>query len=626
MAMVVSDYGKIIKELAKEIDRLFKGKDWGNDEVVTQILEIYKEAIYQQVHYYLAPQKTAKSEKEIRDILAKYVIGYTDKAKKVNYIGAINPIRAKLAQLSKSRKVKEEYLSRYLDLYDDFMALAAFRSYKYYCIFMQPCFGFTLWEDTQNCFEGYWYYANKMVLDGEVKFLEKQLPTGFGKSISDAFMQSWIFGIDIDNDVFKVCGNDKFTDDCFQNVVEKLMLSPRYAKVFPYYEKFNCDKDLMFSFCSRKDLKFAITGSKKSTNLRIVTKNSDTNGVRAKYLFLDDITQRRDMANLTQHNKDIHAFQHEWFERNYNRNDFYIVASGTTYSQFDILSFLKRVMGGEASKKTAINKYTSIGVSDFIVPKGISVFVCVPLLDYDTDESTYPKKISTHSARKKREENPTEFWAMDMQQPLPPDSSPFYFTKLRQYTTLPSVGECNRLDTCVAALDTKRRGKDFLSMPIFFEADDPDIKGNTAFYLNDWLYDDRPMKECIPLIVAKIIQRRITRLFVERNTEECIETLLQDKLREQGYTSCVIEEVYSTEPKDRRIMSAEGDIKAKIIFPRYGMYAQSNDIGKAMMNVYGYTYTGTVAHDDAPDSLALFAKRFIINNSNRYATISTFHR
>lgn len=626
MAMVASDYGKIIKDLAKEIDRLFKGKDWGNDEVVTQILEIYKEAIYQQVHCYLAPQKTAKSEKEIRDILAKYVIGYTDKAKKVNYIGAINPIRAKLAQLSKSRKLKEEYLSRYLDLYDDFMALAAFRSYKYYCIFMQPCFGFTLWEDTQNCFEGYWYYANKMVLDGEVKFLEKQLPTGFGKSISDAFMQSWIFGIDIDNDVFKVCGNDKFTDDCFQNVVEKLMLSPRYAKVFPYYEKFNCDKDLMFSFCSRKDLKFAITGSKKSTNLRIVTKNSDTNGVRAKYLFLDDITQRRDMANLAQHNKDIHSFQHEWFERNYNRNDFYIVASGTTYSQFDILSYLKRVMGGENTKKSAINKYTSLGVSDFIVPKGVSVFVCVPLLDYDTDESTYPKKISTHSARKKREENPTEFWAMDMQQPLPPDSSPFYFTKLRQYTTLPNVGECNRIDTCVAALDTKRRGKDFLSMPIFFEADDPDIKGNTAFYLNDWLYDDRPMKECIPLIVAKIIQRRITRLFVERNTEECIETLLQDKLREQGYTSCVIEEVYSTEPKDRRIMSAEGDIKSKMIFPRYGMYAQSNDIGKALMNVYGYTYTGTVAHDDAPDSLALFAKRFIMNNSNRYATISTFHR
>lgn len=626
MARSDNDYGKLIADLSKEINRLFKGKEWANDEVITQIFGIYHEAIYHQIHNILVPQKTASAEKEIRDIIAKYVIGYTDKAKKINYIGSINPIRAKIAQISKSKKTSQEHLARYLDLYDDFMALASFRSYKYYCLYMQSCFGFTLWEDTQNCFEGYWYYANKMVLDGEVKFLEKQLPTGFGKSISDAFMQSWIFGIDIDNDVFKVCGNDKFTDDCFQNVVEKLMLSPKFAKVFPYYEKFKCQKDLMFSFCSRKDLKFSITGSKKSTNLRIVTKLSDTNGVRAKYLFLDDITQRKDMANITMHQKDIHSFQHEWFERNYNRNFFYIIASGTTYSQFDILSYLKRVMGGENAKKSPINKYTHISKSDYIVPNGISAFVCVPLLDYDTDESTYPQKISTHSARKKREESPTEFWAMDMQRPLPPDSSPFYFTKLRQYTTLPPIGECNRLDTCVAALDTKRRGKDFLSMPIFFEADDPERKGQSAFFLVDWLYDDRPMKDCIPLIVAKIIQHKITRLFVERNTEECIETLLQDKLREKGYTSCIIEEVYSTEPKDRRIMSAEGDIKARMIFPQYGMYSQSNDIGKAMMNVYGYTYTGTVAHDDAPDSLALFAKRFVMNSMSRYATISTFAR
>ena len=621
--MTETDYGSVIKECAKQINVLFKGKGWTDDEKVTRLFDIYHKAIWAQIHNVLIPQKTDKAEKQVRDILAKYVIGCTKN--KTVYMGAIQPIRAKISQISKNKKTSNEFIARYLELYDDFMALASFRSFKHYCLYMQSVFGFTLWEDTQNCFDGYWFYANKMVLDGEIKFLEKQLPTGYGKSASDSFMQSWIFGIDIDNDILKVCGNDKFTDDCFQNV-QKLMLSKKYAKVFPYYAQFDCEVDKMFQFCSRKDLKFAITGSKKSTNLRIVTKLSDVNGVRAKFLFLDDITQRKDMSNLTQHNKDIHSFSHEWFERNYNRNLFYIVASGTTYSQFDLLSFLKRVMGGEKAVQSQINKYTHIGVSDYIVPNGKSVFVCVPLLDYDTDESTYPAKISTMSARKKREENPTEFWAMDMQRPLPPDSSPFYFTKLRQYTTLPLIGENGRLETCIGALDTKRRGKDYLSMPIFFEADDPDRKGETAFYLVDWLYDDRPMKECIPLIVSKIIQHKLTRLYVERNTEECIETLLSDKLREQGYTSCVIEEVYSTEPKDRRIMSAEGDIKSRLIFPQYGMYSQSSDIGKALLNVYGYTYVGTVAHDDAPDSLALFVKRFVMNMSMRYATMSSFGR
>ncbi len=618
-----NDYTEVIKAAYKEIEKLFKTpKIWDKeDEKIIQLFSILKEAVFEQVHNVLAQQKTASSEKELRDILAKYVIGYTEKKKSVNYIGAISPIRAKLIQLKKNKAARSEYIARYLDLYDDFMALAAFRSMKHFFLYMQQVFGITLWEDTQNCFDGYWYYAGRMVLDGEIKFIEKQCGTGYGKSFSDAFMHAKIFGINIDNDILKVCGNDKFTDDCFQNVV-KLMLSPQYAKVFPYYEQFKGDATLMFQFCSRKDLKFAITGSKKSTNLRIVTKLSDVNGVRAKYLFLDDITQRKDMSNLAQHQKDIHAFTHEWFERNYNRNFFYIIASGTTYSQFDILSHLKRVMGGENAVKSPINKYTYIGKSDYIVPNGKSVFVCVPVLDYDTDESTYPKKISTESARKKREENPTEFWAMDQQRPLPPDSSPFYFTKLRQYTTLPPIGECNRLETCVAALDTKRRGKDFLSMPIFFEADDPENKNQTVFYLKDWLYDDRPMKECLPLIVAKIIQHKITRLYVERNTEECIETLIQDKLREQGYTACVIEEVYSTEPKDRRIMSAEGDIKARMIFPQYGMYAPSSDVGKALMNFYGYTYKGSVEHDDAPDSLALFAKRFIMGARRKNGTIS----
>lgn len=623
----MADYITIIHTIQKEIDKRFKNRLlWNDDEAVTQLFRVYHTAIYQQIHTTLAPQGTAKTEKELREVISKYVIGYTDTKSGITHIGSLSPLRAKLEQVSKAKSARSEYIQRYLELYDDFMALASFRSYKHYCIYMQTEFDFTLWQDTQNVFDGYWYYAGRMVLDGSVKFLEKQLPTGFGKSLSDCFMQSWILGIDIDNDILKVCGNDKFTDDCFQNVVEKLMLSPKYAKVFPYYAKFKCDKDQMFVFCSRKDLKFAITGSKKSTNLRIVTKNSDTNGVRAKYLFVDDITQRRDMANITQHEKDIHSFNHEWFERNYNRNFFYIIASGTTYSQFDLLSYLKRVMGGENATVSSVNKYTSVSKSDFIVPNGVSIFVCVPLLDYDTDESTYPQKISTMSARKKREENPTEFWAMDMQRPLPPEDAPFYFTKLRQYNDLPKIGECGRGDTCIASLDPKRRGKDYVSMPIFFEANDPDDEKDTAFFLKDWLYDERPMKNCIPLIVAKIIQHKITRLYVERNTEECIEMLLTNELKKQGYTSCVIEEVYSTEPKDRRIMVAEGDIKSKLIFPRYGMYAPSTNIGRAMLNLYGYEYKGTVAHDDAPDSIALFTKRFVMDTRQRYAEISTFAR
>ncbi len=621
----ITDYSKYIKAIYKDLENRSKNsKKWNDDNELLEILEYYKTCIWSQIHKVLAPLKTPQSEKEIRDIIGRYVIGFSDKKKNISYIGVLDWIEAKLAKFDKeTRKIKHisaeqkqqlklkmEIEERYKALKDDFMAIASFRSLKHFVIYMQKVFNFKLWEETMNCFGGFWYYSGRMVLDKEIVFIEKQCPTGFGKSVSDAFLQAWIFGININKRVFKVCGNDKITEDCFNNVVS-LMVSKYYAKVFPYYEQFNCKQEDMFEFCARKDLVFKIKGSVAPKSLLICTKLSDTNGVRCDILFLDDITQRKDMANIAMHNKDIHSFTHEWYERKDKDGKFQIIASGTTYSQFDILSHLRRKGGGENAVVSPVNKYTSLSRSDLVIENGISVFVCVPLLDYDTDESTYPQKITTTKARKKREDNPEEFWAMDMQRPLPPDGSPFYFTKLRQYTTLPQIGENGRLETCMASLDTKRRGKDYLSMPIFFEATDPENPSQTVFYLKDWLYDNRPMKDCIPLIVTKVITNNITRLYVERNTEECIETLIQDKLKEQGYASCVIEEVYSTEPKDRRIMSAEGDIKSKMVFPQYNMYAPSTDIGKALLNVYGYSYEKKTEHDDAPDSLALFAKKFI---------------
>ena len=111
-------------------------------------------------------------------------------------------------------------------------------------------------------------------------------------------------------------------------------------------------------------------------------------------------------------------------------------------------------------------------------------------------------------------------------------------------------------------------------------------------------------------------------MYAERNTEECIAMLIEDKLNEAGYYNCVIDEVYSTDNKESRIMNAEGEIKSKMIFPRMGLYANSNDIGRALTNVYGYSYVKKNAFDDAPDSLALFAKRFFGINNKKYAKIS----
>ena len=634
------DYYKIIKKTAEAINKLIKTKEWKEEQSIIDKYSFLYDLCYKQIHHILVPKRKQSAEMQIREIIAKYVIGYTDTKENITYIGALKPLETKAKQLQRNKVLSREYLARYLELYDKFMALASFRSLEHFALYIEQCLvketaiqndtgasggDNRIIANTKDIFSGWYYYANKMVLDGTVKFIEKQLPTSYGKSYSDVILIAFIFGIDINNDVLKVFGNPANCSLCIKGVME-IMCRKSYATIFPYYAQFNCNENLIFSSRAIASGEFKISGSTKSRNLLCVGKDTSIDGVRAKFIFLDDITQAKDKGSLVEHTKDVNRYRNTWRKRSYGKHNQYIIASGTTYNIYDLLSYLKSKFGGDYAEPSGRNKYTKIARSNEIIENGISVFVCVPKLDYETDESTYPAQFDTETARKDREEDYPTFMAMEQQQPLAPEENPFYYTKLRQYDGLPTIGDCGRGEFCVASLDPKRRGKDNVSMPIFFEANDPDRPTEKVYFLVDWLYDNRPMKDCIPLIVSKIIQHKITRLYAERNTEECIGMIIEDKLRECGYTNCVIDEVYSTENKESRIMNAEGEIKSKMIFPRMGLYANSNDIGRALTNVYGYSYVKKNAFDDAPDSLALFAKRFFGINNKKYAKISIFTR
>lgn len=610
-------YQEVIDRIAEKLSELeFDVELWNNNALLAQLFTAYKTAIYARIHTELAPLNTDESEAEIREILSKNVIGYTQKGfakKAVRYIGSISPLKLKIAEFLKAKSMSP-YLSKFIDLLDDFMALASFRSFKHFCQYLErPAFGIDLWKNNERAFSGYWFYMNRMVLDGEVNFLEKQLPTGTGKSLSDSFAHAFIFGYDLNATVLKICGNDTFTKDCLENVVS-IMTTPQYAKIFPYYEQFGCNKNLIFTFCSVSDLSLHIRGSSHSTSLRICSKFVKTNGVRAKYLFVDDITQQDDTP--AQMEKDREKMMREWYRRNFNLNQFFIVASGTAYSQFDLLSWLKLKNNFEKAEDTDINEFTKISKSNFIKAHGTAVFITVPALD-ENEKSVFPTIRSKESLIQLRNEDYETFMAMEQQQPLPPDGTPFYFTNLRQYTEIPVVGKQGRMDYCVAAIDPKRRGTDRLSMPICFEAIDPENPDNTVFYVKDWLYDERPMKDCIPLIVAKILQHKITKIYAERNTEELISEIIEEQLHKKGYYNCVIDTVFNTAPKDKRIMNEEGNIKSQIIFPERNMYAQSSNMGQALLNLYQYSYSGRNVHDDAPDSIAMFTSFFVGNKRRR---------
>lgn len=628
--MAETDYGSVIKECSKQINVLFKGKGWLDNEKVIKLFELLHYAVYEQIHNVLTPQKTDKAEKQIREIIAKYVIGYTKN--KITYIGALSPIRAKLSQIAQNKRINVEFLSRYLELYDDFLALASFRSFEHFALYIEKHLTKNdeikydkssggdnkIIEHTLPLFKGWYYYATKMVLDGDVKFIAKQMPTSYGKSYGDVLLISFIYGIDINNDVIKVFGNPYNCERCFESVTD-IMLRPEYAKVFPYFKQFNGDKRQMFEKCSSRDGSFKITGSKQPISFLCVGKDSKISGVRGKFIFLDDITQAEDANIVNRHNLDISKYKTVWKKRTYGKNNTYIIAGGTAYSIYDLLSYLKRKFGYEKATKSKVHKYTSTAVSNEIIANGLSAFIIVPKLDYDTDESTYPEEFDTFSARKDREEDYDTFMAMEQQIPVPPKNTPFYYTSLKEYSSLPEKGKDGRSVDCWATLDGKRKGDDFCAMPICCRIGEEHV-------LIDGVYNQQPMEDCYNEIIGKIIQHNITRLYVESNINEGLPLLLKNKLAEQGYFNCQIEETYNYEKKEDRIAGAEATIKAKIRFPQFGMYAPSSSVGMGLQELYTYSYSVKNPHDDFTDALSNYCRCFIQQNTMQYATISTFRR
>jgi hypothetical protein len=83
------------------------------------------------------------------------------------------------------------------------------------------------------------------------------------------------------------------------------------AKV-PYYAKFDGNENLIFVSRAIANGEFRINGSSKSRNLLCVGKETSIDGVRAKFIFLDDITQAKDKASLLEHTKDINKYRNTW--------------------------------------------------------------------------------------------------------------------------------------------------------------------------------------------------------------------------------------------------------------------------------------------------------------------------
>ena len=712
-----------------------------SDEYITNVLSSLAKAYKYQIHSYLRELGTDEAEAEVREhikYIVKYILPILEARIQKHKMGLKALTAKKLTPVVEVKLGEEkEILRKYLEIYDDYYALVACRSMEHFALYMefdQPEKD-KVWKYNLNCFHGFWYYANKMVLDHEYKMLEKQCPVGYGKcqspltnvltaqgyrllrdirvgdlvyamednkpvirrvthrwdtrkpqvkikirsgaevvcspehrlytdkgykmckdittddylyeitqdkthfvwqqvksveyddtlidmvdievegahnfiangivshnSYSDIVMMAFIFGNDINADILKVTGNPQMVADGVEKLV-KYMLMPRYAKVFPQFEEYNCDSSQMFTSLERGSTRnpgrFLLRGSKKGCSFLMVNKDTPVDGGRFMWRFYDDITRSKDKANIVAHEKDISMYVSGWKKRKYDDERSFEVFSGTTYNIQDFLSYAKRTHGGDNAIPSPINEFTSVN------PVFKSVFVCVPKLDKN-DNVTFPARYSRQEAIQDRANDYETFMAMEMQTPVPLKGNPFAYGKIQTYSTIPR--EPSETDVCIAALDPARTGANYVSMPIMEEV-------NGKYYLKDVVFELRPMAEMYGEIIEKIVKHRIIKLHIERNTDTSLKFLLDKMLHERGINFCEITEVYSTQQKDRKIANAEASIRNGMVFPEFGMYAQSSPMGEFMKWFTGYSYVTKNAFDDSVDSLAIFADKFILGKT-----------
>ena len=433
-------------------------------------------------------------------------------------------------------------------------------------------------------------------------------------SYSNAVAISWLLGIDQNNDILDVLGNPTLVLTNARGIVN-IMTNPRFAKVFPNFQKFHdMGGDVtrnMFSVCRLKEGELTLADSTKTLNVKIISKDTSIDGIRVRYLFLDDICRSKDANNLKQHQIDINNFWNSWYKRNYGTDDFYIIISGTAYSVNDIMSHLIAYFTKGKMQRTKENKYTYQSLD------GTSIIIKIPKIDDDLNRSTFPQKFPYKDAIEARDRDYNTFMAMEQQQPQNPETSPLCWEKINTYSELPS----GLTDYAYAVLDPARTGKNYVSMPIKRMKDEVD-KYNTKVkkhYLVDCVFQLKQMADLYSEICDKVEQHHIIRLHIENNTDTSLKFLIEKLLLERGITFCVVSESFSTENKEEKIRelvySNEGYFKNQMVYPEMQLYAPSSQMGKYMLYLTSYDYYQKMEYDDSIDAECMYIEKFVNQNS-----------
>ena len=239
-------------------------------------------------------------------------------------------------------------------------------------------------------------------------------------------------------------------------------------------------------------------------------------------------------------------------------------------------------------------------------------FIAIPDIDPQTGESNFDYmhdvgfdvKYFTDMAASMDE---VSYRCLFKNNPIEREGILYHPDELMRYFTLPSDkndDEGNPIiiepDSILAVCDTKDTGKDYNSLPVFYQYGD-------RYYLEDVVFKNIDPETLDVLNADMLVKHHVQQGQFESNKEGSRTANEVERLVKEKGGRCHITKKYTTQNKETKIIVNSAWVKKHVYFKDPSMYDPRSDYGRFMANVCGWTQMGNNRHDDGPDSLAMFA-------------------
>ena len=421
----------------------------------------------------------------------------------------------------------------------------------------------------------YWLVQKmQRLIDDELDILSISMPPGTGKTTLGEFFISFVMG-HYPNTPNLMSSHSGFMTRMFYDAVLNIITSNEYcwSDVFP---------DIVFEGNNAKEetINLGRWQPFKTLTCRPI-RGSLTGVTRCEgFLYVDDLVSGIEEAlSIDRLDKLYGEYTTDLKSRKKKKAKEIHIA--TRWSVHDVIGRLERMYEGNPRAEF-------IAVPDIDPQTGKSNF------DYDYDVGFDEKYF--HDMEMSMDD--VSYRCLYKSDPIEREGILYHPTELQRYIGgLPD----REPDSILAICDTKDTGTDYNFLGVFYQYGD-------RYYLEDLVFKNIDPGTLDELNSDMLVKHHVQQAQFESNKEGSRTANEVERLVKAKGGRCHITKKYTTPNKETKIIVNYSWVKEHVIFKDITEYEPKSDYGVMMSFLCSYTQLGKNKHDDAPDTLAMFAQ------------------